>query len=80
MTNNDNIKNFDDVSRHLELEIELLEAVKPKILAYIAEFGLHKVFRPKCKKSKIGINSEQIKKSIRNFSVQQQGQAQKEQV
>lgn len=62
MTNNDNIKIFDDVSCHLKLETELLEAVKPKISAYITEFSSHKVSRPKHKKSKIRIASGQIKK------------------
>ena len=34
-----NIKRFDDVARHLELEMNCLEAIKIKSEAYVAKFG-----------------------------------------
>jgi hypothetical protein len=37
LTHNENIKTFDDVSRHLELEAERLEAAKPNSFAYVAK-------------------------------------------
>ena len=37
MTHNDNIKTFDDIARHLELEDERLEAAKSSGQAYVAE-------------------------------------------
>ncbi|XP_041017933.1 uncharacterized protein LOC121260155 [Juglans microcarpa x Juglans regia] len=59
---NENIKDFDDVSRHLELEAERLEAAKPNHMAYVADSGLCKALRPKCKKFKNGVAARQIKK------------------
>ncbi|XP_042961773.1 uncharacterized protein LOC122296274 isoform X1 [Carya illinoinensis] len=62
LTHNENIKDFDDVSRHLELEAERLEAAKPNHTAYVANAGPRKASRPKCKKSKNGIAAGHIKK------------------
>lgn len=39
MTHNENIKNYDNVLRHLELEAECLEAAKLKNSANVTEFG-----------------------------------------
>ena len=36
ITHNENIKTFADIARHLELEDERLEAVKPDAQAYVA--------------------------------------------
>lgn len=55
LTHNENIKNFDYVSHHLELEVECLKAAKPKYLTYIAEYDLHKLTKSRCKKSKIRV-------------------------
>ncbi|KAF5469104.1 hypothetical protein F2P56_013200 [Juglans regia] len=52
LTHNENIKDFDDISRHLELEAERLEATKPNHTAYVADSGSRKASRPKRKKSK----------------------------
>jgi hypothetical protein len=49
LTHNENIKTFDDVSRHLELEAERLEAAKPNSSAYVAESSSRKANRPKRK-------------------------------
>ena len=49
MTHNENIKTFDDVARHLELEAERLEAAKPISSVHLAETSSHKVSRPKRK-------------------------------
>lgn len=49
LTHNENIKTFDDVSRHLELEVEHLKAAKPNSYAYVAESSLRKANRPKLK-------------------------------
>ena len=62
LTHNENIKDFDDVSRHLELEAERLEAAKPNHTAYVADSGSRKASRPKRKKSKNGVAAGQIKK------------------
>ena len=37
MTHNENIKTFDDIACHLELEDECLEAAKSSSHAYVAE-------------------------------------------
>jgi hypothetical protein len=37
LTHNENIKTFEDASRHLELEAERLEAANPNSFAYLAE-------------------------------------------
>jgi hypothetical protein len=49
LTHNENIKTFEDVSRHLELEAERLEAAKPNSSAYLAESSSRKAFRLKRK-------------------------------
>jgi hypothetical protein len=49
LTHNENIKTFEDVSRHLELEAERLEAAKPNSSANLAESSSHKAFRLKHK-------------------------------
>jgi hypothetical protein len=49
LTHNENIKTFDDVSRHLELEAERLEAAKPNNSAYLAESSSRRANRPKRK-------------------------------
>ena len=47
MTHNENIKTFEDVARHLELEAERLEAAKPEAFVNMAESSSHRAFRPK---------------------------------
>jgi hypothetical protein len=47
MTHNENIKSFDDVARHLELEAEPLEAAKPNGSVYMAETNSRRASRPK---------------------------------
>ena len=42
MTHNDNIKTFDDISRHVELEDECLEAAKASSQLYMAESSKRK--------------------------------------
>jgi hypothetical protein len=49
MMHNDNIKNFDDVAYHLELEAACLEAAKPNSFIHMAETNSHKASRPKRK-------------------------------
>ena len=49
MMHNENIKSFDDVARHLELEVECLKAAKPNGYVYMAETNLCRVSRPKRK-------------------------------
>ena len=49
MTHNKNIKSFDDVTRHLELEAERLEAAKPNGSVYMAETNSCRASRPNCK-------------------------------
>ena len=49
MTHNVNIKTFDDVARHLELEAERLEAAKPISSVHLAETSSRKASRPKHK-------------------------------
>ena len=49
MTHNENIRTFDDVARHLELEAERLEAAKPISFVHMAKTSLCKASRPKCK-------------------------------
>lgn len=46
MTHNENIKTFDDIRRHLELEAERLDVVKTST-AYVAESNSRKGFKPK---------------------------------
>lgn len=53
MTHNDNIKTFDDLSRHLELEAERLDAAKANASAYLARpSGQRKASWPKRKNQK----------------------------
>jgi transposase InsO family protein len=47
MTHNENIKTFEDVARHLELEAERLEAAKPEASVNMAESSSRRAFRPK---------------------------------
>ena len=49
LTHNENIKTFDDVGRHLELETERLEAAKPISSVHMAETNSRKASRPKRK-------------------------------
>ena len=51
LTHNENIKTFDDVAHHLELEVESLEAAKLISSMHMAETSSHKASRPKCKQS-----------------------------
>ena len=65
MTHNENIKTFADISCHLELEDECLEAAKPNAHACVAESSSKKSFyfkrksfnnkwKGKCKMNEIG--------------------------
>ena len=54
MTHNENIKTFEDLSLHLELVAERLEAVKANGLSYTAQFDSRKPSRPKRKKKQGG--------------------------
>jgi hypothetical protein len=49
MTHNENIKSFDDVACHLELEAERLKAAKPNGSIYMAETNSCRASRPKRK-------------------------------
>ena len=49
LTHNENIRTFDDVARHLELEAECLEAAKPISSMHMANTSSRKASRPKCK-------------------------------
>ena len=49
LTHNENIKTFDDVARHLELEAERLEATKPISSVHMAKTSSCKASRPKHK-------------------------------
>jgi hypothetical protein len=49
LMHNENIKTFKDVSHHLELEAERLEAAKPNSSAYLAESCSRRAFRAKRK-------------------------------
>ena len=49
MTHNENIKSFDDVARHLELEAKRLEAAKPNGSIYMAETNSRRASKPKRK-------------------------------
>ena len=49
LTHNENIKTFEDVARHLELEAERLEAAKPISSMHMAETSSCKASRPKRK-------------------------------
>ena len=51
LTHNENIKTFDDVAHHLQLEAERLEAVKPISSMHMAKTSSHKASRPKRKQS-----------------------------
>lgn len=70
LTHNENIKIFDNVSRHLILEAKHLETTKPKPASYVVESGSRKRFRPKCKNTKIDLATRCVQKesrpSIRN--------------
>jgi hypothetical protein len=49
MTHDENIKSFNDVARHLEIEAEHLEAAKPNGSIYMAETNSRRASRPKRK-------------------------------
>jgi hypothetical protein len=49
LMHNENIKTFDDVLRHLELEAKCLEAANPNSFAYVAESSSRRANRPKRK-------------------------------
>ena len=49
MTHNENIKTFDDVARHLELEAERFEVAKPISSMHMAKTSSRKASRPKRK-------------------------------
>ena len=49
MMHNENIKTFDDLSHHLELEVECLEAAKANGSSYTAQSSSRKPSRPKRK-------------------------------
>ena len=51
MTHNENIKIFDDLSRHLELEAQRLEAAKANDSSYTAQSSSRRPFGPKRKKN-----------------------------
>ncbi|KAH7844930.1 hypothetical protein Vadar_033336 [Vaccinium darrowii] len=55
LTHNENLKTFDDVGRHLELEAERREAAKPNSSAHMVESSSRKASRPKRKFSEISI-------------------------
>ena len=42
MTHNESVKNFDDMVRHLELEVEQLVGTRPNEQAYVVESSSHK--------------------------------------
>ena len=48
-THNENIKSFDDVAHHLDLEAERLEAAKPNSSVYMVEINSCRTPRPKRK-------------------------------
>ncbi|XP_042983166.1 uncharacterized protein LOC122312588 [Carya illinoinensis] len=74
---NENIKDFDDISCHLELEAELLEVAKLNHTAYVANVGSRKTLRPKRKKSKNGVAAGQIKKVSRTSQRTKRGKRKK---
>ncbi|KAM7502779.1 hypothetical protein LguiB_001683 [Lonicera macranthoides] len=49
MTHNENIKTFDDLARHLELEAECLEATKANNSSYVVHSSSRKASGSKCK-------------------------------
>ena len=49
MTHNESVKTFENVSRHLELEAERLEATKGESSSYVAKVGSRKTFGSKHK-------------------------------
>ena len=51
MMHNENIKTFDDLSRHLELEAECLEATKANDSSYTTQSVLCRLSGPKRKKN-----------------------------
>lgn len=74
---NMNIKDFDDVSCHLELEVERLEATKPNHTAYMADSGSCKASRPKRKKFKNGVVAGQVTKVSRTSQRSKRGKRRK---
>ena len=44
MTHNQNVKTFDDIVRHLELEAKRLMVARPNEQAYVVESNSHKTF------------------------------------
>lgn len=53
MMHNENIENYDDVSCHLELEVECLEVAKFKNSAYMVEPDLHKASNPSARSPRL---------------------------
>ena len=58
LTHNENIKTFDDVTHHLELEAKRLEAAKPISSVHMAETSLRKASRPKRKQPNYALGQE----------------------
>lgn len=54
MMHNDSVKTFEDISHHLELGEECLEATKQVDQAYATEPSSHGVGRKKCKRGYFG--------------------------
>ena len=44
MTHNESVKTFDDIVRHLELEVERLMVIRPNEQVYVVESSLRKTF------------------------------------
>ena len=64
LMHNENIRTFDDVSCHLELEAECLEVAKPNSSAYLAESSSCRANRPKRKNNdKHGVVGPRPKKT-----------------
>jgi hypothetical protein len=64
LTHNEKIKTFDDVSRHLELEVESLKAIKRNSFAYLAKSSSRRAYRPKRKNNdKHGVAGPRPKKA-----------------
>jgi hypothetical protein len=52
LTHNDNIKTFNDVAHHFELEEDLIHAEKPINKVFISETKMHGAYGSKYKKGK----------------------------
>ena len=58
LIHNENIKTFDDVAHHLELEAKCLEATKPISSVHMAETSSCKAVRPKRKQPNYALGQE----------------------